>query len=158
MKLNDFKLERFFAKYEFNTPYLLCCSDCESFSVEELFNLDEGAERDFKKLSLGYTESLGNPELREEISKLYNNAAPDGIIVFAGAEEGIFIGYGFKMPLCPNCSSGGDRRWMPCGSGCFCVYGQTCFSGLLPWRPLMLQSWHCLKSTARSPMTLRDGS
>lgn len=91
MKLNDFKLERFFAKYEFNTPYLLCCSDCESFSVEELFNLGEGAEKDFKKLWLGYTESLGHPELREEISKLYNNTTPDDIIVFAGAEEGIFI-------------------------------------------------------------------
>jgi len=91
MKLNDFKLERFFAKYEFNTPYLLCSSDCESFSVEELFNLDEKAEKDFKKLWLGYTESLGNPELREEISKLYDNTTPDDIIVFSGAEEGIFI-------------------------------------------------------------------
>ncbi len=91
MKLKDFKLERFFAKYEFRTPYLLCCSDCESFSVEELFNLDKEAERDFKRLWLGYTESPGHPELREEISKLYTNTAPDDIIVFAGAEEGIFI-------------------------------------------------------------------
>lgn len=91
MKINDFKLERFFAKYEFNTPYLLCCSDCESLSIEDLFNLDKTAETNFKKLWLGYTESLGHPELREEISKLYTNTTPNNIIVFTGAEEGIFI-------------------------------------------------------------------
>lgn len=91
MKLNDFKLERFFAKYEFNTPYLLCSSDCESFKVEELFDLDKNAEKDFKKLRLGYTEYPGSSALRFEISKLYTDSTPDDIIVFAGAEEGIFI-------------------------------------------------------------------
>jgi aspartate/methionine/tyrosine aminotransferase len=91
MRLKDFKLERFFAEYEFNTPYPLCTSDCESFSVEELLNLEENAEQELKKLRLGYTESLGNPELRHEISRLYTDTTPDDIIVLAGAEEGIFI-------------------------------------------------------------------
>ena len=40
MKINDFKLERFFAKYEFNVKYNLCSSDCESFSVKELLDLE----------------------------------------------------------------------------------------------------------------------
>jgi len=91
MKLNDFKLERFFAKYEFTTPYLLCSSDCESFKVEELFDLDKNAEKDFKKLWLGYTEYPGSSALRVEISKLYTDSIPENIIVFAGAEEGIFV-------------------------------------------------------------------
>jgi aspartate/methionine/tyrosine aminotransferase len=91
MKLNDFKLERFFAKYEFTTPYLLCSSDCESFKVEELFELDKNAEKDFKKLWLGYTEYPGSLALRVEISKLYIHSTPENIIVFAGAEEGIFV-------------------------------------------------------------------
>lgn len=90
MKINDFKLERFFAKYEFTTPYILCASDCESFKVEDLFKLDKSAEKDFKELWLGYTESLGHPRLREEISKLYPHSEPEHIIVFSGAEEGIF--------------------------------------------------------------------
>ncbi|UCH98523.1 MAG: aminotransferase class I/II-fold pyridoxal phosphate-dependent enzyme [Candidatus Aminicenantes bacterium] len=90
MKINDFKLERFFAKYEFSAPYILCASDCESLKVEDLFKLDKNAEKDFKKLWLGYTESLGHPLLREEISKLYQHSKPDHIIVFSGAEEGIF--------------------------------------------------------------------
>jgi aspartate/methionine/tyrosine aminotransferase len=90
MKINDFKLERFFAKYEFTAPYLLCSSDCESFKVEDLFKLDKNAENDFKELWLGYTESLGHPRLREEISKLYLHSEPEHTIVFSGAEEGIF--------------------------------------------------------------------
>ena len=91
MKINDFKLERFFAKYEFSTPYLLCSSDCESFSIGELLASEKNSENKLKKLCLGYTESQGSPILRKEISKLYDNIKPEEIIVFAGAEEGIFV-------------------------------------------------------------------
>jgi aspartate/methionine/tyrosine aminotransferase len=91
MKINGFKLERFFARYEFTAPYLLCTSDCESFTVEDLFQLDENAERDFKNLRLGYTETAGSPVLREEISRLYTGINPEDVLVCAGAQEGIFI-------------------------------------------------------------------
>lgn len=91
MKIDDFKLERFFAKYEFTAPYLLCSSDCESLSIKELLDLEKGSEDEFKKLRLGYTESQGNPKLRGEIARLYETIKPEEIIVFAGAEEGIFI-------------------------------------------------------------------
>ena len=91
MRIQNFKLERFFAKYEFTAPYLLCSSDCESFSVKELLDLEEGSEEGLKKLWLGYTESQGSPELREEIVKLYKTIKPEDVIVFSGAEEGIFI-------------------------------------------------------------------
>jgi len=91
MKIRDFKLERFFARFEFNAPYLLCTSDCESFTVAELLALEKNARKAFEKLHQGYTETLGNPELRLEISRLYSNATPEDIIVLAGAEEGVFI-------------------------------------------------------------------
>ena len=91
MKIKDSKLERFFAKYEFQVPYLLCASDCESFKVQDLFNLDKEAENEFRELWLGYTESLGNPVLRQEIAKLYHCATAENVIVFTGAEEGIFV-------------------------------------------------------------------
>jgi hypothetical protein len=32
-------VQRFFAKYEFKAPHLLCCSDCEPLSVEHLLSL-----------------------------------------------------------------------------------------------------------------------
>ena len=91
MKIKDFKLEEFFAKYEFKASYLLCASDCESFSVEELLSLEPESEKILKNLKLGYTESQGNTDLREELSKLYVNMKPENIIIFSGAEEGIFI-------------------------------------------------------------------
>jgi aspartate/methionine/tyrosine aminotransferase len=91
MKLNDFKLESFFAKYEFNVKYLLCASDCESFSIGELLDLEDNVEFNLKNHWLGYTESLGHPDLRNQIAKLYDKVGYDDILVFSGAEEGIFV-------------------------------------------------------------------
>jgi aspartate/methionine/tyrosine aminotransferase len=88
MKIDDFKLERYFAKHEFSAKYILCASDCESFSVGELVS-----KADLRKLSemrLGYTESQGSPVLRKEISKLFSKVSPEEITV-SGTEEGIFI-------------------------------------------------------------------
>jgi aspartate/methionine/tyrosine aminotransferase len=91
MKIEDFKLERYFAKYEFKTPYLLSSSDCESMSIQELLALESGSHETFLAHQLGYTESEGWPALREEISHLYNTIDASHIFCFAGAQEGIFI-------------------------------------------------------------------
>lgn len=91
MELSPFKLERYFAKYEFNTEYLLCSSDCESWSLEELLSLEEGAGEAFKRTWLGYTESSGAPSLRAEISRLYSGIDPGDVLVHSGAEEAIFL-------------------------------------------------------------------
>jgi len=91
MKIKEFKLEEYFAKFEFKVKYLLCSSDCESFSVNELLSLEENSIEELKKKRLGYTESLGDLKLRDEISRLYTNIDPNDVIVFSGAEEGIFI-------------------------------------------------------------------
>jgi aspartate/methionine/tyrosine aminotransferase len=90
MRIAPFRLERYFAKYEFNAPYLLCSSDCESLSITELLRYEPTAEEEFKQLWLGYTESAGQPELRHEISKLYQFIQPDQVLVHSGAEEAIF--------------------------------------------------------------------
>ena len=73
--IRPFYLERIFAKYEFNAPYLLCSSDCESISIKELLSLSSQYEKnleDFLNIRLGYTESLGNPYLRSLIASIYN--------------------------------------------------------------------------------------
>jgi len=90
MKPKPFRLERYFAEYEFTAPYLLCCSDCESFSVGDLFQLEPDARDRFFSLRLGYTESLGSPELREQIASLYRSTSSEQILVHSGAEEAIF--------------------------------------------------------------------
>ncbi|MFX1311428.1 MAG: aminotransferase class I/II-fold pyridoxal phosphate-dependent enzyme [Promethearchaeota archaeon] len=91
MKIKDFKLEEYFAKHEFSAKYLLCSSDCETLSVNELLSLEDNSIEKLKKKRLGYTESLGDPILRDEISRLYTNISSKDVIVFSGAEEAIFI-------------------------------------------------------------------
>ncbi|MGZ9164607.1 MAG: aminotransferase class I/II-fold pyridoxal phosphate-dependent enzyme [Anaerolineales bacterium] len=91
MNLPPFKLERYFAKYEFNTEYLLCSSDCESMSIAELLAWEEGAAEKFQQTWLGYTESQGSPALRAEICKLYETVQPEDVLVHTGAEEAIFL-------------------------------------------------------------------
>jgi aspartate/methionine/tyrosine aminotransferase len=90
MRIAPFKLERYFAQYEFKVKHLLCASDCESFSIEELLAFEPDAEEKLKNLWLGYTESAGQPELREAISQLYQHTPPENILVHSGAEEAIF--------------------------------------------------------------------
>ena len=63
MQLNPFKLERYFAKYEFTARYLLCSSDCESLAVQDLLALEPDAHDRLMQHWLGYTESAGSPTL-----------------------------------------------------------------------------------------------
>ena len=91
MNLPPFKLERYFAKYEFNTEYLLCSSDCESMPIADLLGIEGGAAEKFQQVWLGYTESQGSPTLRAEICKLYETIEPEEILVHTGAEEAIFL-------------------------------------------------------------------
>ncbi len=91
MKLEPFQLERYLAQHEFVAPHLLCCSDCESFSVTDILALAPGLRERFGNLKLGYTESVGSPELREAVAGLYAYIRPAEVLVHAGAEEAIFI-------------------------------------------------------------------
>jgi len=90
MKIKPFKLERYFAKYEFSAEYLLASSDCESLSINDLLKLEPGAADRLKEHWLGYTESLGSPSLRKEICRIYESISADQVLVHAGAEEAIF--------------------------------------------------------------------
>lgn len=91
MNLPPFKLERYFAKYEFNTEFILCSSDCEAMSVAELLAMEPGSAEKFQQTWLGYTESQGHPALRKEIAKIYESIQPEEILVHTGAEEAIFL-------------------------------------------------------------------
>ncbi len=91
MKISPFKLERYFARHEFNVDYTLCSSDCESLTIEDLLALEPDAGDRFRQHWLGYTESPGSPSLRREICGLYRTIAPEQVLVHAGAEEAIFL-------------------------------------------------------------------
>jgi aspartate/methionine/tyrosine aminotransferase len=91
MQIPDFKLERYFAQYEFKVKYVLCASDCESFSIQDLLDFEPGASDQFHQHWLGYTESQGSPSLQAEICNLYENIQPEQVLVHTGAEEAIFL-------------------------------------------------------------------
>ena len=90
MPLEPFKLERYFAKYEFSVKYLLCASDCEAMSIANLLALEANATEKFTQTWLGYTESAGAPTLRKAIASLYTTIHADDVLVHSGAEEAIF--------------------------------------------------------------------
>ncbi len=89
VKIQPFKLERYFAQYEFKAPYLLSSSDCESHTIKALLDMSPEQISEFHEVSLGYTESEGHPTLRHAISELYTSFSEDHIFTFSGAEEGI---------------------------------------------------------------------
>jgi aspartate/methionine/tyrosine aminotransferase len=92
LTFEPFKLEHFFARWEFTAPYLLCSSDLEALSLSELLALaDAETSRLWQDLRLGYTETLGHPRLRREIAGLYEGVRPEDVLVFSGAQEPIFV-------------------------------------------------------------------
>jgi len=92
--LEPFHLERFFARFEFDAPYLLCCSDCEALALPEVLSwADPQTKARFDGLSLGYTESRGCPLLRREVSALYETVPGDGPLspVVAAPQECVLL-------------------------------------------------------------------
>jgi aspartate/methionine/tyrosine aminotransferase len=91
MHISPFKLERYFAQYEFKVRYLLSPSDCESLSMGELLQwADPDSLTLWNDLRLGYTESPGHPVLRAEVSRLYQTVAPDDVMI-AAPQEAILV-------------------------------------------------------------------
>lgn len=91
MKIAPFLTEHFYARYEFTTPYQLCNSDCETISIAELLELAEIPLEQLGHLSLGYTETLGHPLLREKIAETYSQANMDDVVMLATPIEGIYL-------------------------------------------------------------------
>jgi aspartate/methionine/tyrosine aminotransferase len=91
VRIADFALERYFARWEFAVEHVLCASDVEGWPMAELLELaDDETRAIWDGLKLGYTESTGHPLLRREIATLYESIEADDVLVFAGAEEAIF--------------------------------------------------------------------
>ena len=87
------ELEVFFSRYEFSTPCLLAQSDCESLSIDALLALEpdpEKARHEFLQTRLGYSPNDGSPALRQAVSGLYRHMAEKDVLLFTGAQEGIF--------------------------------------------------------------------
>lgn len=91
MRMAEFALERFFARWEFHVRHLMCASDVQGYPMADLLELaDDETRALWDGLQLGYTESTGHPLLREAIAELYETIGADEVLTFAGAEEAVF--------------------------------------------------------------------
>ncbi len=91
MRIEEFRLERYFAAHEFKARRVLSASDCESLALEELLEMASPEVRAlWSGLRLGYTETQGHPRLRSAIAGLHESVGSEGIVV-AAPEEAIFV-------------------------------------------------------------------
>lgn len=89
--LPPFELERYFAAHEFSVTYQLSASDCEPLTPRDLLPAGGGRQlEEFLGARLGYTESAGDPALRDRIAGYYREVGAENIIV-AAPEELIFL-------------------------------------------------------------------
>ena len=91
MQIPPFTLERYFARHEFSAKYLFSSSDCESLTLPELLDMaSPEMRRTFFNLKLGYTESMGHPQLRAEAAAIYDGIDAEHVLISA-PEEAIFL-------------------------------------------------------------------
>ena len=87
MKIDSFKIERYFAKYELLAKYLLSNSDCDGFSLDYILQRAAPAERKlWQNLKFNYTEPQGLPQLRAAIAGEYRTITPDDVVVLSPGE------------------------------------------------------------------------
>ncbi|NRQ36122.1 pyridoxal phosphate-dependent aminotransferase [Nonomuraea sp. NN258] len=90
--LPDFRLEVYFSRWEFTARHHLTASDAQTMTMAELLALaDEEDLRAWETLSLGYTETYGDPGLRRAIAGTYENVAEDEVLCFSGAQEALYL-------------------------------------------------------------------
>ena len=90
-QLAPFETELFFAEYEFTSPFLLSASDCETLSVGDLLELAGESPQALLEQRLGYTESLGDPELRSLVARRYEALEAENVLILSAPIEGLFL-------------------------------------------------------------------
>ena len=91
-RLPDFRLEAFLSKWEFSGRHHLTASDAQTLSVSELVALADAEDRKaWDELALGYTQTSGDPGLRQAIADTFERIEAEDVVCFAGAEEGLYL-------------------------------------------------------------------
>jgi len=91
MDIAPFETEHFFARHEFTTDWQLCNSDCETVSIAELLEMAGDSLEGLGRERLGYTQTAGEPALRQAIADIYQQVSPDSVLVLGSPVEGIYL-------------------------------------------------------------------
>jgi aspartate/methionine/tyrosine aminotransferase len=90
-RLPDFRLEVYFARWEFAARHHLTASDAQTLTIGELLALGTDEEREaFDDLGLGYLPTWGTSRLLEAVASTYENVGSEHVLAFAGSEEAMF--------------------------------------------------------------------
>jgi len=89
MKIEHFKMERMQSTWENEVEYNLSESGVHPLTLREFLSGDE--VRELQDIALGYSQSNGTPELREQIARLYPGASPDHVLVTNGSSEANYL-------------------------------------------------------------------
>lgn len=85
MKIDKFKVEEWFNKYESGAVYDLADTCVESLSVNELLKITGGSFEEIFSKKLNYGDIHGSLRLKNAICLLYENQRPENITVTHGA-------------------------------------------------------------------------
>jgi aspartate/methionine/tyrosine aminotransferase len=91
LPLRDLELSTLLARLHVRMPHHLGASECETMTVADLLGLadaDDAAR--WQGLRLSYTDPLGAPWLRDTIAGRYSGIGSEGLVCFAGAQEGLY--------------------------------------------------------------------
>jgi len=89
MKIEHFKMERMQSTWENEVEYNLSESGVHPLTLREFLSGDE--VRELEAIPLGYSQSNGSPELREQIARLYPGASLDHVLVTNGSSEANYL-------------------------------------------------------------------
>ncbi len=82
-----FEMERMMSRFEQDVDYNLSESGVHPILVKELLGDDSARVDALMDMDLNYPYVNGTPELRSNISELYNGAGPENVLVTTGAIE-----------------------------------------------------------------------
>ncbi|MBT8078836.1 MAG: aminotransferase class I/II-fold pyridoxal phosphate-dependent enzyme [Gammaproteobacteria bacterium] len=89
--MRTFALEAYFSQWEFTAKHNMTASDVQSMTIEDLLrHASDDDRRAYETAWLGYSQTWGMPELRDQIAGTYDTLSAENILCFAGAEEGIY--------------------------------------------------------------------
>lgn len=92
--LPEFRLETYLGRWEFAARHHMTASDAQTLTIRDVLALaGPGAVDRFLDEPLSYTQPYGAQDLREAIAATYDTGAPEDILCFAGAEEGLYAFY-----------------------------------------------------------------
>jgi aspartate/methionine/tyrosine aminotransferase len=89
MKIEQFQMERMQSTWENVVEYNLSESGVHPLALRELLSGKELEE--ILEIGLGYSQTNGTPELREQIVRLYPGADLEQVLVTAGSSEANFL-------------------------------------------------------------------